>query len=141
MSQLVVLVGNLGRDPEMRFTPNGVQVTSFSLASSESYKTAEGEPKEETAWFRVSVWGNQAEPCHRFLKSGSQVYVEGKLTPDENGHPKVWKGNDGIAHASFEVRAAKVKFLTPKGKGEADSETTELIDGSVGEGAAESSVE
>ena len=141
MSQLLVLVGNLGRDPEMRYTPSGAPVTSFSLASSESFKTAEGETKEETTWFRVSVWGKQAEPCHQFLKSGSQVYVEGKLTPDENGHPKVWKGNDGIAHASFEVRAAKVKFLTPKSKGEADPDAVALIDGSASEGSEEPTAE
>ena len=114
MYQRLVLVGNLGRDPEMRYTPNGTAVTSLSVATSRKYTTADGQQKEETAWFRVSVWGKQAEPCNQYLSKGSKVLVEGTLVPDENGGPRVWTDKEGKPRASFEVRASAVKFLSSK---------------------------
>lgn len=114
MYQRLVLVGNLGRDPEMRYTPNGTAVTSLSVATSRRYTTADGQQKEETVWFRVSVWGKQAEPCNQYLAKGSKVLVEGTLVPDENGGPRIWTGSDGKARASFEVRATTVRFLSSK---------------------------
>jgi single-strand DNA-binding protein len=114
MYQRLVLVGNLGRDPEMRYTPNGTAVTSLSVATSRRYSTADGQQKEETVWFRVSVWGKQAEPCNQYLSKGAKVLVEGTLVPDENGGPRVWTGSDGKPRASFEVRANTVRFLSSK---------------------------
>ncbi len=114
MYQRLVLVGNLGRDPEMRYTPNGTAVTSLSVATSRRYSTADGQQKEETVWFRVSVWGKQAEPCNQYLSKGSKVLVEGTLVPDENGGPRIWTGSDGKPRASFEVRANTVRFLSSK---------------------------
>jgi single-strand DNA-binding protein len=114
MYQRLVLVGNLGRDPEMRYTPNGTAVTSLSVATSRRYTTADGQAKEETAWFRVSVWGKQAEPCNQYLAKGRKVLVEGVLVPDENGGPRIWTGSDGKPRASFEVRATTVRFLDSK---------------------------
>jgi single-strand DNA-binding protein len=114
MYQRLVLVGNLGRDPEMRYTPQGTPVTTFSVATSRKYTTADGQQKEETAWFRVQVWGKQGETVNQYLTKGSKVLVEGTLIPDENGGPRVWTGQDGKARASFEVRAQTVRFLSSK---------------------------
>ncbi len=101
----VILVGNLGSDPEMRYTPNGKAVTSFNVATNRRYTTSGGESKEETNWFRVSVWGKQAEQCNQFLSKGKQVYVEGRL------HARSWEGQDGQMRTSLEVNAERVLFL------------------------------
>ncbi len=118
MFQTIVLVGNLGRDPEMRYTPNGTPVTTFSVATSRKYKDSAGETKEETVWFRVSVWGKQAEVCNQYLAKGRNVLVEGSLVGDENGGPRIWTGQDGKPRASFEVRAQTVRFLGRREGGE-----------------------
>jgi len=101
----VILVGNLGSDPEMRYTPSGKAVTSFRMATNRRYTTSAGESKEETDWFRVSVWGKQAEQCNQFLAKGRQVYVEGRL------HARNWEGQDGQTRTSLEVTADRVLFL------------------------------
>ena len=101
----VILVGDLGSDPEMRYTPNGKAVTSFNVATNRRYTTSGGESKEETDWFRVSVWGKQAEQCNQFLSKGKQVYVEGRL------HARSWEGQDGQMRTSLEVNAERVLFL------------------------------
>ena len=109
MYQKLILIGNLGRDPEMRFTADGKPVTSFSMATSRKYKD-----KEETAWFRITVFGAQAESCNQYLKKGSKVLVEGRLNPDSNGSPKVYQKKDGGWGASYEVVARDVRFLDSK---------------------------
>ncbi len=114
MYQRLVLVGRLGRDPEMRYTPQGTPVTSISVATSRKYNTADGQPKEETIWFRVQVWGKQGETVNQYLTKGRQVLVEGTLIPDENGGPRIWTDKEGKARASFEVRAQTVRFLDSK---------------------------
>jgi single-strand DNA-binding protein len=101
----VILVGNLGSDPEMRYTPSGKAVTSFRMATNRRYTTPAGESKEETDWFRISVWGKQAEQCNQFLSKGRQVYVEGRL------HARNWEGQDGQMRTSLEVTADRVLFL------------------------------
>jgi single-strand DNA-binding protein len=101
----VILVGNLGSDPEMRYTPSGKAVTSFRMATNRRYTTPAGESKEETDWFRVSVWGKQAEQVNQFLSKGRQVYVEGRL------HARSWEGQDGQMRTSLEVTADRVLFL------------------------------
>lgn len=119
MYQRLVLVGNLGRDPEMRYTPNGTAVTTFPVATSRRWTDASGQLKEETAWFRVSVFGKQAETCNQYLAKGRKVLVEGELVVDEKtGGPRVYTRKDGTAGASFEVRGNTVRFLTPKGEAE-----------------------
>jgi single-strand DNA-binding protein len=113
----IILIGNLGRDPEMRYTPSGQPVTSFSVASNRSYTGSDGQKVDETIWFRVTAWGKQAETCNQFLHKGSKVLVEGRLTPDKNGGPRIWQKQDGTSGASFEVTAATVRFLSTRGEG------------------------
>jgi single-strand DNA-binding protein len=112
--QKVLVIGNLGTDPEMRYMPDGTAVTNFSVAANHTWTDrASGEKAQETTWFRVSVWGNQAESTNEYLQKGSQVYVEGKLQPDrETGGPRLWTAQDGSVRASFEVRAFNVRFLS-----------------------------
>jgi len=112
----VIIVGNLGRDPEMRYTPNGSAVTSFNVASNRAYTNQDGQKVKETTWFRVSVWGKQAETVSEYLKKGSMVLVEGELRPDkETGGPRIFTRNDGTTGASYEVFGRTVRFLTPRG--------------------------
>jgi len=117
MFHTILLVGNLGRDPEMRYTPSGQAVTSFSVATNRQYTNNSGETVKETVWFRVSAWGKQAEICNQYLKKGSKVLVEGRLNPDmSTGGPRIWTGQDGQPRASFEVTPQTVRFLTPRGE-------------------------
>ncbi len=119
MFQTIILAGNLGRDPEMRYTPSGQPVTSFSVATNRQYTNNSGETVKETIWFRVSVWGKMAETCNQYLKKGSKVLVEGRLTPDKNtGGPRIWQKQDGSSGASFEVTAGTVRFLSTRADGD-----------------------
>ena len=113
-------IGNLGRDPESKFTPNGQQVTSFSIAVNHEYNTVSGEHCKETMWVRVEVWGKAAEACNQYLKKGSTVLVEGRLIADkETGGPRMWDKKDGTKGTSFELTASRVVFLDGKKKEEA----------------------
>ncbi|HEX9013428.1 MAG TPA: single-stranded DNA-binding protein [Anaerolineaceae bacterium] len=119
MFHTLILIGNLGKDPEMRYTPSGQAVTSFSVATNRQYLNNAGQQVKETIWFRVSVWGKQAETCNQYLHKGSKVLVEGRLTPDQaTGGPRVFSRNDGTTGSSYEVNASTVRFLTPKGENE-----------------------
>jgi single-strand DNA-binding protein len=112
MYQTIILIGNLGKDPEMRFTPSGQPVTTLSIATNRRYNNANGQPVKETTWFRITVWGKQAEACNQYLHKGSRVLVEGRLTPDpETGGPHIWE-NNGKYGASFEVTASAVRFVS-----------------------------
>ncbi|MBE2202172.1 MAG: single-stranded DNA-binding protein [Anaerolinea sp.] len=116
MYQKIIIVGNLGRDPEMRYMPDGTAVTNFNLASSRRWTGADGQSREETTWFRIEVWRKQAETANQYLNKGSKVLVEGRIKPDPNtGGPRLWTRQDGTVGASFEVVADTVRFLTPKG--------------------------
>lgn len=118
MYQKVVIVGNLGRDPELRYTPQGDAVTSFSVATNRRWTGRDGQPVEETTWFRVSVWGKQAEACNQYLSKGRQVLVEGSLTPDrETGGPRIWTDSEGRSRAGYDLRAISVQFLSGGGGG------------------------
>ena len=109
----VIIAGNLGRDPEMRFTPNGNAVTTLSVASNRQYKNSDDQPVKETTWFRVSVWGKQAETVDKYLSKGSTVLVEGELRPDkETGNPRTFTRADGSIGASYELSARTVRFLS-----------------------------
>ena len=119
MYHKIIIVGNLGRDPEMRYTPDGTPVTTFSVATNRRWTGSDGQQQEETVWFRVTAWRRMAEVCNQYLQKGRQVLIEGQLKPDENGGPRVWTGNDGVARASYEVTALTVKFIGGRGEGPA----------------------
>jgi single-strand DNA-binding protein len=122
MYHKIVIVGNLGRDPEMRYTPDGTPVTNFSVATNRRWNNPDGTQNEETVWFRVTAWRQLAELCNQYLSKGRQVLVEGRMNPDrETGGPRVWTGNDGLPRASFEVTALTVRFLGGRGEGEVDA--------------------
>jgi len=119
MYQKITIVGNLGRDPEMRYLPNGRAVTSFSVATNRRWTDqASGEPREETTWFRISVWGRQAESANQYLSRGRMVLVEGRLVPDpQTGGPRLFTRQDGTVGTSFEVTADNVKFIGGRDEG------------------------
>lgn len=112
----VILVGNLGQDPELRYTAKGNAVINLSLATTRDVKQAEGEWKEETSWHRAVVWGKRAEVCAEHLRKGSRVYVEGIL------QPKTWVDKEGVSHRSTEILVDEIKFLGGKSR-ENDSTT------------------
>ncbi len=115
-----IVVGNLGKDPEMRYTSSGQAVTSFSVAVNDDYTSSNGEKVKRTIWYRISAWGKQAESCNQYVKKGSKVLVEGRLTADPaTGGPRIWTGQDGSARASFEISAQTVRFLSSRGDGAA----------------------
>ena len=105
-----MIIGNLGRDPEMRYTPQGTAVTSFSVAVSRSFGSRDGEQQEETDWFRVTAWDKLAEICNQYLTKGQRVYVEGRVSM------RMWDGNDGQKHGSLELRATDMMMLSAKGE-------------------------
>ena len=112
MYHTIIIVGNLGKDPEMRYTPSGQAVTNFSVATNRQYTGSDSQAVKETIWFRVSTWGKLAETCNQYLKRGRSVLIEGRLTPDKDtGGPRIWTRQDGTAGASFEVTANTVRFL------------------------------
>lgn len=101
----IMIIGNVGRDPEMRYTPSGNPVTSFSVATNRFYNSPEGEKKKETEWFNIVTWNKLAETCNQYLTKGKQVYVEGRL------QTRTWEGQDGQKRTSVEIVASTVKFL------------------------------
>lgn len=105
MVNKVILVGNLGKDPQTRSTPNGQEVATLTVATSEKYKDKSGELQERTEWHTVVVWGKQAESCGKYLTKGRQVYVEGRLAT------RKWTDKEGAERYSTEVVAENVKFL------------------------------
>lgn len=119
MYHTIIIVGNLGRDPEMRYTPSGQAVTNFNVATNRQYTGSDGNQVKETIWFRVSTWGKQAETCNQYLRKGSKVLIEGRLTPDAStGGPRLWQRQDGSTAASYEVSANTVRFLSSRGEDE-----------------------
>ena len=101
----VMIIGNVGTEPEMRFTPNGNPVTSFRVATNWAYATSEGERKQETEWFTVVAWNRLAENCNQFLTKGRPIYAEGRL------HTRTWESQDGQRHSRSEIIANRVIFL------------------------------
>lgn len=106
MYNKIIIIGYVGSDPEMRYTPNGKAVTSFSVAANRNYTTTAGERREETEWFRVSTWERLAENCNQFVVKGMLVYVEGRLKSNQ------WTGDDGQQRFGNEIVASEVKFLS-----------------------------
>ncbi|MEO8434872.1 MAG: single-stranded DNA-binding protein [Pyrinomonadaceae bacterium] len=101
----IILVGNLGRDPELRYTTQGTPVCSFSLATNEKRKDKTGEMQDTTTWFRVTLWGRQAETASQYLTKGRPVYIEGRLRVEE------WTDRDGKARHTLEVHATDMQFI------------------------------
>lgn len=126
MFHTIIIIGNLGNEPELRYIPSGQPVCKFSVASNRQYKGSDGNMVKETIWFRVSVWGKQAETVSQYLTKGSKVLVEGRLVPDANGNPRIWTRQDGTPGANFEVTASVVRFLSSKGEAGGLGEDAEL---------------
>ena len=101
----VMIIGHLGREPEMRYTPSGRPVTSFSLAVTRAWNAPDGERREETEWFNVVAWGNLAEICKQYLAKGQQVYIEGRL------QSRRWEDPEGRKHSATEVVANEMIML------------------------------
>ena len=104
----VFLIGNLTRDPELRYIPSGTAVASFGLATNRVYNTSSGEKKQETCFVRVVVWGKMAEVCGEYLSKGRPVFIEGRL------QYRAWNGPNGEKRNTLEVRAERVQFLGAK---------------------------
>ncbi len=105
MLNKIMVIGNLGADPEMRYTPSGSAVTNFSLATNRSYTTSDGERREETEWFRIVAWNQLAEQVNQYLSKGRRAYVEGRLRSSS------WEGQDGQTRFRNEIIANTVLFL------------------------------
>lgn len=110
MFQQITLVGNLGRDPEMRYTPSGVPVTSFSVATSKRYQGADGQWQEKTIWFRVTAWRKMAETASQYLTKGSKVLIIGEIE-----EPRTWVDKEGTTQVSLDVTAQTIRFLSTRG--------------------------
>ncbi len=108
MFHRLILVGNLGRDPELRYANNGIPMVSFPVATNHKWTDAAGQSQEDTVWFRVSVYGKQAEACSEYLTRGQKVLVEGTLVAAPGGGPRVYERKDGTWGASFDVRATEL---------------------------------
>ena len=125
----IQLVGNLGRDPEMRYTPDGTPVCNFSVAGNRRWNNADGTQGSETVWFKVTAWRRLAETCNQYLAQGRQVYVEGRIVVDpETGAPKIWSGQDNQPRVSLEVNADSVLFLGGNGNGAAAPEAAPAVE-------------
>ncbi|MCA1592872.1 MAG: single-stranded DNA-binding protein [Acidobacteria bacterium] len=107
----IIIVGNLGRDPELRYTPQGTAVSTFTMATNERRKDKSGEQIDITTWFRVNVWGRQAETVSKYLTKGRSVYVEGRL------HVEEWTDKEGKPRHTLEVNASDVHFIDSAGGG------------------------
>ena len=130
MYQHIEIIGRLGKDTEMRFTPAGQKVTSFSVATDNQYTNQAGEKVKETTWFRVQVWGKMADACETYLAKGSLVMVAGRLVADKTtGGPKIYVKLDKSSSASFEINASVVKFLSTN-TAKAEQEPTPFDGGS-----------
>ena len=121
MYQKTVVIGHLGKAPEMRYTQDGTPVTGFSVATSEKWKDAQGQQQERTTWFRVTTWKKLAELCNQYLRKGSLVMVEGELS-----EPKPYARNDGTYAASLDLRAQVVKFLDRRAEGEQGAQVEDV---------------
>ncbi len=107
----VILIGNLGRDPELRYTKSGQPVTTFSIATTDSWNNKAGEREEHTEWHRIVVWGKSAENCGKYLSKGRSVYIEGRL------QTRKWEDKDGNERQTTEINAQTVQFLGGGGRG------------------------
>ncbi len=112
MYNKIIVIGHLGRDPEMRYVPSGNPVTNFSVATSRRYTTPDGESREETEWFRIDAWGRLAEQANQYLAKGRLVYVEGRF------RSRTYQANDGQMRVSNEITATEIRFLGGRDQGD-----------------------
>jgi single-strand DNA-binding protein len=122
MLNKIMLIGNLGKDPDLQVTSDGTPYTRFSLAVNRTYKTQTGEKKEETEWFNIVAWRQRAELCERYLHKGSKVYIEGRVTQ------RKYTDKQDIERISVDVEVRDVQFLDKKPSGKADEEITTEFD-------------
>jgi single-strand DNA-binding protein len=115
-----MVIGHLGRDPEMRYTPSGRPVTTFSVATSRNWKTSDGERRSETEWFNIVAWGSLAEICNQYLKKGQQVYIEGRL------QTRRWEDDEGQKRSSVEVVAKEMVMLGDRRKSDENDSESEM---------------
>lgn len=134
MYQKIILIGNLGKDPDMKMTPKGTSVCHVSLATNRNYTTGEGKEIKETTWWNITVWGKMAEAVFKYMHKGSKVYIEGHINPGEDGNPRLWQRQDKSTAASYDVTAEVFKFLdkagssseTPASNGEPETPTGDI---------------
>jgi len=122
----VMLIGNLGKDPEVRYTPSGQAVTSFNLATSDKFKNKSGEWEERTEWHRVTLWARLAEIAGEYLSKGKTVYIEGRL------QTRKWQDNSGNERYTTEIVGEKMQMLSPKGERRGGDVTSEPVSGGGG---------
>lgn len=115
----VMIIGNLGKDPEMRYTPSGKPVTTFSVATSRQWNTPNGERRTDTEWFTVVAWSSLAEICNQYLTKGNRVYIEGRL------QTRRWEDKDGNHHSSVEIVANEMIILDQPRHGDETNEDPE----------------
>jgi single-strand DNA-binding protein len=116
----IIVVGNLGRDPELRYTPQGNAVCNFSMATNEKRRGRDGDMQDVTTWFRITLWGKQAENASKYLAKGSPVYIEGRLRVEE------WSDRDGKSRYTLDVQATDMQFISSRGdEMSGSSQTTE----------------
>jgi len=111
----VILIGNLGRDPELRYTPQGRPVVNFSLATTERWTSKSGEKQERTEWHKIVLWGRQAEVANQYLKKGNSCYIEGRITS------RSWEDKDKVKHYRTEIEGQTMQFLGATGGGRGES--------------------
>lgn len=114
MYQKVIIIGRLGRDPEMRYTPDGTPVTSFSVATDRRWTDQSGQQQQRTVWWRVSAWRRLAETCNQFMTKGSLVMIEGEIT-----EPRTYQAKDGTWRANLDLTANAVRLLSGRGEAQA----------------------
>ena len=123
MYQKTIVLGNVGGDGQMRYTPDGVAVTTFNVATNRKWTDKEGVQQKKTTWFRVTTWNKLAEICNQYIHKGDLVFVEGELDSDnETGSPRIWTTQNGETRASYELRANVVRFASTR---EVAQETSE----------------
>ena len=131
MFHQLTIVGNVGREPEMRYSPNGNAVTSVSVATNRTWKSADGQKQKETVWFRCSAWGKTAEVVSQFVHKGNKVLILGRLNPAPDGNPRTYTKQDSSAGASYDVTIETIRFLSSKdedgGTSEAAPSEEEII--------------
>ncbi len=114
--QKLIIVGNLGREIELKYLGDGTAVANLSVATNRTWNNAAGEKQTETTWFRVTCWRKQAEIAAQYLTKGRQVMIEGRLKPDATGNPTVYQKNDGTSGASFEVVCERLVLIGSRGE-------------------------
>ena len=125
----IMIVGNLGRDPDLKYIPSGQAVANFPLAANRYFRNPQGETVKEIVWFQVTAWNHQAENAFKYLKKGSQVMVKGRLTPDpETGSPRLWERRDGNPAASYDVTVREIIYLNGREAGSNDEMPAPVAD-------------